>query len=190
MVVSPGGSVLTAFATEDRTTSPLGSVSGYQAGAQVYRAAIADLTRPPSMPAATASEIAQLLAIADRAVRGLDQRQSWMVMHFLPDPGVVAGVKGRVRDKASFDTPMQGLIKDLQVVMAIPGTVEARAVELESAWKDLQGSALLDCLGAANLRYQSCLRAIPATATAVDRNRARLRCQALWLAGKSSCNAA
>ena len=72
----PGGSTLTAFAAEDRTTSPLRSVSEYRAGAQVYRTAIADLARLPSMLAATASDIAQLLTIADRAARGLDQRQS------------------------------------------------------------------------------------------------------------------
>lgn len=282
----PGGSTLTAFAAEDRTTSPLRSVSEYRAGAQVYRTAIADLARLPSMLAATASDIAQLLTIADRAARGLDQRQSWMVMHFLSDPDVVAGVRKTVRDKASFDALMQDLVKDLQLVMTIPGTVaartrldaflkshrqiteaagarlldvraadlarsgftrdlatraafdqarsrveaaqnaavtamvmavvtavlivvisvvvatvtfgtglttayvETRAVDLQSAWKELRGAALLRCLAAADLRYQSCLGAIPSTATTAERNRARLRCQALWLAEKSSCSAA
>lgn len=282
----PGWSALGAFAAEARTTLPLRSMSEYQAGAQVYRTAVADLTRLASMPAATAADIAQLLALADRAAPGLDQRQSWMVMHFLSDPDVVSGVKKTVRDKASFDTLVQDLISDLQLVMTIPGIVaarthldalleshrqvaeaagarlldvravdlarsgftldlatradfdqamsrtlaaqnaalmasvlavviavlivvisvvvatftfgtglttayvETRAVDLQSAWKDLQGAALLCCLTAANVRYQSCLGAIPSTATVAERNRARLRCQALWRAEKSSCNAA
>ena len=68
--------------------------------------------------------------------------------------------------------------------------VETRAVDLQSAWKELRGAALLRCLAAADLRYQSCLGAIPSTATTAERNRAGLRCQALWLAEKSSCSAA
>ncbi len=281
VAVYPGMSWLSSLAA---TASPLKTVPEYQAGAQLYQAAIADLSRLPPLPATTASEIAQLLAVVDRAGMALDQRQSWMVMHFVSNKGVVAGVKARVRDKASFDTLVRDLLKDPQSVLAISGVATARAgldtllkshreitaaasfrllevlanelkklgpqvdlatpaaveqamvrtraaelallaavmmivvavlmvvisvvvtvftagtgltaayvraaaANLALTYKDLEGTALLRCLGAANLHYQSCLGAIPSTATTAGKHRARLRCQALWLAEKSSCNA-
>lgn len=282
VAVYPGMSWLPSLAA---TASPLKTLPEYQAGAQLYQAAIADLTRLPSMPAITASDIAKLLAVVDSAGMALDQRQSWMVMHFVSSKGVIAGVKARVRDKASFDMLVRDLLKDPQSVLAISGVATARAgldtllkshrevtaaasfrllevlanelrklgpqvdlatpaaveqamararsqaeaaqsalimamvaailivviaavvsiftagtgltaayvhaaaANLALTYKDLEGTALLRCLGAANLHYQSCLGAIPSTATTAEKHRARLRCQALWLAEKSSCNA-
>jgi hypothetical protein len=279
VAVYPGMSWLSSLAA---TASPLKTVPEYQASAQLYQAAIADLSRLPSLPATTASEIAQLLAVVDRAGMALDQRQSWMVMHFVSNKGVIAGVRARVRDKASFDMLVRDLLKDPQSVLSTSGVTTARAgldtllksnrevtaaasfrllevltnelkklgpqvdlatraaieqamarqaeaaqsaaimaivvailiiviavvvsiftagtgltaayvhataANLALTYKDLEGLALLRCLGAANLHYQSCLGAIPSTATTAEKHRARLRCQALWLAEKSSCNA-
>jgi len=117
-------------------TSPLKSAAQYASEASQFESAFADFSTLIS----SATDINRLTTTVDRAAKGIDYLDSWMIAIGMRDTGLVSWVKKTIRDEASLKRFAESVKRDPRSIYTVP---EIAALSMQLDQLKLQKRAIL-----------------------------------------------